>query len=89
MEKQLIFIETSKICTYICTKKTFKINNRRFRIRRTTNASITKIQIENNSELGAVVSSRVVAEEVGRQHKHVLEGIDEMIKRVEPTFRPY
>lgn len=43
--------------------------------------TLQKIQIENNSELGAVVSSRVVAEEVGRQHKHVLEGIDEMIKK--------
>ncbi|MCG2516209.1 phage regulatory protein/antirepressor Ant [Staphylococcus epidermidis] len=43
--------------------------------------ALQKIQIENNSELGAVVSSRVVAEEIGRQHKHVLEGIDEMIKK--------
>lgn len=43
--------------------------------------ALQKIQIENNSELGAVVSSRVVSEEIGRQHKHVLEGIDEMIKK--------
>lgn len=43
--------------------------------------ALQKIQIENDSELGAVVSSRVVAEEIGRQHKHVLEGIDEMIKK--------
>ena len=39
------------------------------------------INIENNSELGPVVSSRTVAEELGRQHKHILEGIDEMIKK--------
>lgn len=43
--------------------------------------ALQKIQIENDSALGAVVSSRVVAEEIGRQHKHVLEGIDEMIKK--------
>lgn len=43
--------------------------------------ALQEIQIENNSELGAVVSSRVVAEEIGRQHKHVLEGIDEMMKK--------
>ena len=43
--------------------------------------ALQKIQIKNDSELGAVVSSRVVAEEIGRQHKHVLEGIDEMIKK--------
>lgn len=42
---------------------------------------VQEIKIENNSELGAVVSSRVVANEIGRQHKHVLEGIDEMIKK--------
>lgn len=39
------------------------------------------INIENNTELGPVVSSRTVAEELGRQHKHILEGIDEMIKK--------
>lgn len=43
--------------------------------------ALQEIQIENDSALGAVVSSRVVAEEIGRQHKHVLEGIDEMIKK--------
>ncbi|WP_422404226.1 phage antirepressor KilAC domain-containing protein [Mammaliicoccus sp. JADD-157] len=43
--------------------------------------NLLTIQIENNSELGPVISSRTVAEEIGRQHKHVLEGIDEIIKR--------
>lgn len=43
--------------------------------------ALQEIKIENNSELGAVVSSRVVANELDRQHKHVLEGIDEMIKK--------
>ncbi|AMY05092.1 Rha family transcriptional regulator [Staphylococcus condimenti] len=42
--------------------------------------ALQEIQIENNSELGAVVSSRVVASELVRQHKHVLEGIDEVAK---------
>ena len=42
--------------------------------------NLASIEIENNSELGLVVSSRTVAKELGRQHKHVLEGIDEMIK---------
>ncbi|WMZ47915.1 phage regulatory protein/antirepressor Ant [Staphylococcus pseudintermedius] len=41
---------------------------------------LQEIKIENNSELGAVVSSRVVANELGRQHKHVLEGIDEVAR---------
>lgn len=38
------------------------------------------IQIDNDSELGPVVSSRTVAEQLGRLHKHVLEGIDEVAK---------
>ncbi|RIN37001.1 Rha family transcriptional regulator [Staphylococcus succinus] len=42
--------------------------------------NLASIEIENNSEIGLVVSSRTVAKELGRQHKHVLEGIDEMIK---------
>ncbi|ASN67679.1 putative antirepressor [uncultured Caudovirales phage] len=50
--------------------------------------ALQKIQIKNDSELGAVVSSRVVAEEIGRQHKHVLEGIDEMIKKSRADISP-
>lgn len=30
--------------------------------------ALQKIQIENNSELGAVVSSRVIARELGKEH---------------------
>lgn len=32
---------------------------------------LQEIQIENNTELGAVVSSRVVANELERRHDHV------------------
>ncbi|WP_372714577.1 Rha family transcriptional regulator [Ilyobacter sp.] len=35
------------------------------------------IKIENNKEHGLVVSSRVVAEELGKEHKHVLRDIRE------------
>lgn len=37
------------------------------------------IKIENNKELGPVVSSRTVAEELGKQHKHVLESVNKLI----------
>ncbi|MEJ7508554.1 Rha family phage regulatory protein [Staphylococcus simulans] len=41
--------------------------------------ALQKIQIENNSELGAVVSSRVVANELNRRHGDVIEGLEDMI----------
>lgn len=37
------------------------------------------VKIINNQELGLVVSSRTVADELGKQHKHVLESIDKLI----------
>ncbi|ULG72979.1 phage antirepressor KilAC domain-containing protein [Macrococcus brunensis] len=36
------------------------------------------VKIENNTDLGPVVSSRTVAEELGRQHKHILDGLDKL-----------
>ncbi|WP_198552075.1 phage antirepressor KilAC domain-containing protein [Macrococcoides caseolyticum] len=39
----------------------------------------TLIKIENNSELGPVVSSRIVAEELGRQHQHVKRDLDKVL----------
>lgn len=39
----------------------------------------TLIKIENNSELGPVVSSRIVAEELGRQHQHVKRDLDKIL----------
>ncbi|WP_165981164.1 phage antirepressor KilAC domain-containing protein [Macrococcoides canis] len=39
----------------------------------------TLIKIENNSELGPVVSSRTVAEELGRQHQHVKRDLDKIL----------
>ncbi|QQB06177.1 phage antirepressor KilAC domain-containing protein [Macrococcoides caseolyticum] len=39
----------------------------------------TLIKIENNSELGPVVSSRIVAEELGRRHSDVIEGLENVI----------
>ena len=41
--------------------------------------ALQKIKIENNSELGAVVSSRVVADELGKRHGHVIDGIEDLI----------
>lgn len=41
--------------------------------------ALQKIQIENNSELGAVVSSRIVANEIKRRHGDVIEGLEAMI----------
>lgn len=46
---------------------------------------LQKIQIENNSELGAVVSSRVVAEELNKNHQHVLRDL-ETIKSHSPNL---
>lgn len=40
---------------------------------------LQEVKIENNSELGAVVSSRTVAEEVGRRHGDVLDSLETMI----------
>lgn len=37
------------------------------------------INIENNSELGPVVSSRTVAEELSKQHKHVMESLNKIL----------
>ncbi|MCY1617244.1 phage regulatory protein/antirepressor Ant [Staphylococcus pettenkoferi] len=38
-----------------------------------------KIQIENNSELGAVVSSRVIAHELSKAHKNVIRGLEKIL----------
>lgn len=40
---------------------------------------LQEIQIENNSELGAVVSSRVVANELNRTHKNVIRGLEKIL----------
>lgn len=37
------------------------------------------INIESNSELGPVVSSRTVAEELGRRHGDVIDSLETMI----------
>ncbi|REH95126.1 Rha family transcriptional regulator [Staphylococcus felis] len=47
--------------------------------------ALQEIKIENNSELGAVVSSRVVANELGRNHQHVLRDL-ETIKSHSPNL---
>ncbi|MDU4964841.1 MAG: phage regulatory protein/antirepressor Ant [Staphylococcus warneri] len=41
--------------------------------------TLQKIQIENNSELGAVVSSRVVANELERRHDHVKRDLENIL----------
>lgn len=41
--------------------------------------ALQEIQIENNSELGAVVSSRVVANELNRTHKNVIRGLEKIL----------
>ena len=38
--------------------------------------ALQEIQIENNSELGAVVSSRVVANELGKEHGKVIRSLE-------------
>ncbi|MBM6117573.1 phage regulatory protein/antirepressor Ant [Staphylococcus epidermidis] len=40
---------------------------------------LQEIQIENNSELGAVVSSRVVANELEREHKNVKRDLEQIL----------
>lgn len=40
---------------------------------------LQEIKIENNSELGAVVSSRVVANELGRRHDHVKRDLENIL----------
>ncbi|MCD9055039.1 phage regulatory protein/antirepressor Ant [Staphylococcus arlettae] len=40
---------------------------------------IQTIQIENNTELGPVVSSRTVAEELERQHQHVKRDLEKIL----------
>ncbi|CRV30435.1 phage regulatory protein/antirepressor Ant [Staphylococcus saprophyticus] len=40
---------------------------------------IQTIQIENNTELGLVVSSRTVAEELERQHQHVKRDLEKIL----------
>ncbi|MDG0843401.1 phage regulatory protein/antirepressor Ant [Staphylococcus equorum] len=37
------------------------------------------IKIESNTELGPVVSSRTVAEELGKRHGHVIESLEDII----------
>ncbi|MBA8777667.1 phage antirepressor KilAC domain-containing protein [Staphylococcus schleiferi subsp. coagulans] len=41
--------------------------------------SLQAIKIENNSELGAVVSSRVVANELGRRHDNVKRDLEQIL----------
>lgn len=41
--------------------------------------ALQKIQIENNSELGAVVSSRVIAHELSKAHKNVIRGLEKIL----------
>ena len=41
--------------------------------------ALQEIQIEHNSELGAVVSSRVVANELNRTHKNVIRGLEKIL----------
>lgn len=41
--------------------------------------TLQKIQIENNSDLGAVVSSRVVANELEREHKNVKRDLEQIL----------
>ena len=41
--------------------------------------ALQKIQIENNSELGAVVSSRVIARELGKEHGKVIRSLEKIL----------
>lgn len=41
--------------------------------------ALQKIQIENNSELGAVVSSRVIAQELEKRHAHVIRDLERIL----------
>lgn len=48
--------------------------------------TLQKIEIENNSELGAVVSSRVVATELERRHDHVKRDLENILKSQSPNL---
>mgnify|MGYP002712280906 FL=1 len=41
--------------------------------------ALQKIQIENNSEIGAVVSSRVIARELGKEHGKVIRSLEKIL----------
>ncbi|MBE9446815.1 MULTISPECIES: phage antirepressor KilAC domain-containing protein [Bacilli] len=41
--------------------------------------ALQEIQIENNSELGAVVSSRVIAQELEKRHAHVIRDLERIL----------
>lgn len=41
--------------------------------------ALQKIKIENNSELGAVVSSRVIAHELGKEHGKVIRSLEKIL----------
>lgn len=41
---------------------------------------LQEIKIENNSEIGAVVSSRVVAEELGKRHDNVVRDLEQILE---------
>ncbi|MDU3977883.1 MAG: hypothetical protein E7H19_10800 [Staphylococcus sp.] len=41
--------------------------------------ALQKIQIENNSEVGAVVSSRVIAQELEKRHAHVIRDLEKIL----------
>lgn len=41
--------------------------------------TLQKIQIEKNSELGAVVSSRVIAQELEKRHAHVIRDLERIL----------
>lgn len=39
-----------------------------------------EIAIQENSKYGLVVSSRIIAKELGKQHKHILETLDKILE---------
>ena len=41
--------------------------------------ALQEIQIENNSELGAVVSSRVITQELEKRHAHVIRDLEKIL----------
>lgn len=41
---------------------------------------LAEIQIENKEDFGLVVSSRVVAEEIGREHSKVIRGLEQLLE---------
>lgn len=41
--------------------------------------ALQEIQIENNSELGVVVSSRVIAQELEKRHAHVIRDLEKIL----------